>query len=119
MTGSVDWVNRPWLPLVLAGPYGRATVQAMVDTGFSENLSLTPSVIRQLGLRPESVVAARLGDGSVGVIPSYRVEVEWVNGTIRCTAVAGDVPECLLGRGLLNGLVLAIDFGVAKTVEVR
>lgn len=119
MKGHVDWLNRPMQPLTVRGPYGHEQGEAMIDTGFTNSLTLPSSVVQRLGLRRESIAPSRLADGSVANAYTYWVDVDWVDGPRRCIVFEVDLPEWLIGRSLLDGYLLEIDFGTTKKVEVR
>lgn len=119
IAGQVDSLNLPLLLLTLRGPYGHATVEVMVDTGYTGNLSLPRSLIQRLGLPRVSRAWVHLADGRMTASYLYQVEVEWVSGPVTCVALENQISDCLLGRSLLDNHALSIDFGPAKTVEVR
>jgi clan AA aspartic protease len=115
----VDFLRRSILPVGVRGPYGKETVEALVDTGFGGSFSLTPALIQRLGLRPYGSTVVRDAGGSVLIVPTYLVQVDWVGGPMRCEAVEAGIPNCLIGTLMLDGHILEVDFGAAKTVEVR
>jgi clan AA aspartic protease len=112
ITGTVDEFGRSLIPLLLQTKPTEAPIEIVVwiDTGFTGDLVLPISTIRQLGLKLVSNVEARLADGSIS---SYDVFVGWTNwfGIIRkIEVIAGDSSMPLFGIELLSGLRLTVDF---------
>jgi predicted aspartyl protease len=107
------------LAVALRGVLGAVSVEALVDTCFNGHLIVTPDIVSRLGLRYYGPVAGMQADGQVRVRRGYLVEVDWLAGPVRCVAVESNLPWCVVGTALLDGRRLEIDFGTAKTVEVR
>ena len=107
--GTVNAGMEAVVRLRLRGPPGSlADVDAVVDTGFTSSLTLSPAVVSALGLVRQTGGTAMLADGSARPFDIYAVEVEW-GGTWRPVLawVVGD--ETLLGMGLLTGHQLRIE----------
>jgi predicted aspartyl protease len=119
MNGFVDVLRRALLPVTLRGPYGHLAVDAIIDTGFSGSLSLTPEAIRRLGLRPFGSTLVQDASGLVALADAYLVDLDWLEGPMRCEAVESRISHCLVGTQVLADRLLEIDFGPAKKVEVR
>lgn len=119
LTGNVDALRRTLVPITIRGPFGFRSVNAIVDTGFNGHLAVPDAVATQLGLVREGSILNRLADGRVSRAPTYAAEVEWVNGPVGCYCVGTALSDTLVGTALLEGCALAIDFGPAKTVEIR
>jgi clan AA aspartic protease len=119
LNGTVDWLNRPALTLVVRGPYGHETVTAYIDTGFAGSLALPGPLLARLGTKPTGQVPIRLANGRTSLAYAHWVQLDWVDGPRRCIALETALDDCLVGRTLLDGHRLEIDFGTAKTVEVR
>lgn len=105
--------------IVLRGPFGSEGVSAFVDTGFDGTVSFPSKLAQRLGFPRRGVIASRLADGRFILEPSFQIGVEWVNGTVQCTGIGGDLDDTLIGTQLLRGSVLTVDFGTAQTVEIR
>ena len=64
--GVVNAIHEAVVSLRLRGPTGLDTdVDAVIDTGFDDQLVLPTSIITALGLRLRSTSTAVLADGSV------------------------------------------------------
>lgn len=116
--GEVDFLSRPVVRVVVRGSFGSVTVEALIDTGFSRALALPERVVIRLGLQPYGAAPAQLGGASVTMLPTYVGEVEWVGGASRCELFGTQLAHALIGRALLDGQALRIDFGAARSVEV-
>jgi predicted aspartyl protease len=66
MTGSVDAYGRATVPVRVKHSIAdtEITVEAWIDTGFTDALMLTAEQIATLGLSPASTVTAGFADGS-------------------------------------------------------
>ncbi|MXV88662.1 MAG: clan AA aspartic protease [Acidimicrobiales bacterium] len=87
---------------------GSRSIEAVVDTGYSEFLTLPPTEVRELGLPYKHQGAARLADGSEIAFDVYDAELVWDGQTI---AVLVDEAETtpLVGMALLEGHRLQVD----------
>ena len=86
---------------------------AILDTGFTAHLTLSPVQITQLGLVQVHTATVVLGDGSETNVPVYRGEVQW-HGQKRLVYVHGTDGGALVGMSLLYGSLLtmhAVDGG--------
>jgi predicted aspartyl protease len=119
MTGRVDPLRRAILSIVVRGPLGSRTIEAIVDTGFNGYLATTADMPAALGLLHYGPVPNQDASGGITVSRGFVAEVEWLEGPIRCLAVETGLPDCLIGTSLLDERILQIDFGSAKSVEVR
>lgn len=85
-----------------------ARVEAIVDTGFTEDITLPPSVIEALGLTMVGETLVRLADGVERVFPYCLASIYW-HGQERI-AVAYNAPDSpLIGMSLLWGSRLIAD----------
>lgn len=83
-------------------------ILSIVDTGFTDYLTLPAAAIAQLGLQFREIVQAQLADGSIADIPTYAAVAEWHGETRRivvCQAEGGP----LLGMAMLEGSRLTLD----------
>jgi len=78
------------------------TVEAVVDTGFTEFIALPPDRIARLGLPLAGLQQMLLGDGSVAVLAVYEVVVQWRGGAVAVQALEVE-GGALVGMGLLQG----------------
>lgn len=85
-----------------------AQVEAVVDTGFSEYLTLPNEMIEALGLLLQSAVEVELANGARIIVHVYTAVVDW-DGVPRLIPVqAGDIKP-LVGMEMLRGYNLSID----------
>ena len=69
--GVVNAAFEPVVTLALQGPSGQTSeVEAVIDTGFTGFLTVTPALATELGLDFRGTSRATLADGS-DVIPIY------------------------------------------------
>lgn len=80
---------------------------AVLDTGFTEYLTLSSEVIARLGLKQVHTAQVVLGDGSEVQIAVYRAEVLW-HDQWRLIYVHATEGGALVGMSLLYGSVLRI-----------
>ena len=119
IVGSVSPQLDATIPLRVIGPGGTvATLVAVVDTGFTGELTLPPAVIAGLGLPWVTSGTAVLADGSRTTVPIHRAEVVW-HGTPRTVRVEASDSDPLVGMGLLADSTLFIDCRPGGAVEVR
>lgn len=109
------------IPLHLASPgrAGRYTdARAVIDTGFTDWLTLPPDVVEYLGLPVRGSVDVELADGSVERLPIHRVMVSWHGRTrlVRAYATPGGV---LIGMALLGGSRLTVDAVPGGAVRIE
>jgi len=83
------------------------SVEAVIDTGFTDRLTLPPDVVDELGLPLRGSAEVVLADGGIETLPMYRVRLLWHDQerTIRAYAASGDP---LVGMTLLSGSELRI-----------
>ncbi len=98
------------LRLSSLGGSGRSTeVQAVIDTGFTDWLTIPAGVAEYLGLPVRGSVEAELADGRVERLPIYRVRVSWHGRTRSVKAYVAPAGEALIGMSLLRGSRLTVD----------
>ena len=87
---------------VLNGDGDSRTVEAVLDTGFNGELTLTWDLIESLGLNRISQTQTVLADGGQTTARTYEAFVHWFGQTRRVESIAFEgVP--LLGMSLLDG----------------
>jgi clan AA aspartic protease len=92
-------------------------VDAVIDTGFTESLTLSASTIATLGLTRHSTIRAMLADGSFQQFDTHYAEVEW-DGGWQVVLVYEAGPEALLGTRLLAGHELKIAMVAGGALEI-
>ena len=119
MRGVVTAGLEARIALSITGPRGDAvTTDAIVDTGFTEHLTLPPDLIRALGLAAVARDRGTLADGRTADVEVYECVVLW-DGRERRTSVLCLDSSPLLGMSLLLGQHLSVDVldGGAVAVE--
>ena len=116
--GAVNARLEPVVRLRVGGPAGvEADVDAVIDTGFTSSLTLSPTVATALGLVRQSGGNAVLADGSLRSFHVYAAEVEW-GGVWRPVLVWVVGDEVLLGMGMLAGHQLRVEAVPGGVVEI-
>ena len=101
--GVVNAAYEPVVTLALQGPSGRTReIEAVVDTGFTGFLTVTPALVTELGLEFRNIGRATLADGSEVDFPSYGIDVLWDGQRRHIEAGAADTTP-LVGMRLLDG----------------
>ncbi|MCY3919658.1 MAG: clan AA aspartic protease [Chloroflexi bacterium] len=109
MEGAVNSAYEAVVTLAVQGPSGQTReIEAVIDTGFSGFLTVTPALVTELGLRYRSRGWATLADGSEVTFPSYGVAVLWDGQRRYIDADAADTTP-LVGMRLLDGHSLHMD----------
>jgi clan AA aspartic protease len=116
--GTVNTQNEPVIFLTIRGFQGQElNTEAVIDTGFSGHLSLTPEQRDFLKLLPSEVADSTLADGTIKTVLLYTVIVVWDGIERLALAVADDVTP-LVGMALLEGHRLTIDAISGGNVEI-
>ena len=117
-----DMVNvafEPVVPLGVQGPSGQTgEIEAVMDTGFTGCLTVTPELVAELGLRYRSRGWAALDDGSEVHFDVYDVAVLWDGQPRYIEADAADTP-LLVGMRLLDSHNLNIDVEDGGSVVIQ
>jgi clan AA aspartic protease len=107
--GTVNTRLEPVIPVTVFDPTGqRIQIDATIDTGFTGELTLSPTTIGQLGLPRIGEYEVQLADGSWSKLEYFLARVEW-DGSIRDVRVILIDSSPLAGLGLLQGYRLTID----------
>lgn len=110
IVGQVDSRLNLFIPVVVRGFNGQElALNALLDTGFSDFLSLTDDQIQTLGLLPSGVAESELADGSIVPVTLYTAVVVW-EGIERLIEVVGGDSDPLLGVKLLEGYLMTVEF---------
>ncbi len=118
INGAVNHRREAVVRLRLRGTNNsEAEIDAIVDTGFSESLTLPSVVMNALAYVRSADGSARLADGSTSSFDVCMGEVEW-RGTHKKVIiyVVGDEP--LVGMRLLAGHQLRVDVMAGGAVEI-
>lgn len=91
------------------------TIEFVIDTGFTEFLSLPPAAVNLLGFPFVYDMYANLADNSRVLLPVHQASIIW-NGEEREIHVLATGRLPLLGTALLDGYELSIQFTDRKSV---
>lgn len=120
ITGQVTSDREAVISLVLFDASGeRINLSAVLDTGFTAYLTLSPAQITHLGLVQVHTATVVLGDGSETIVPVYRGELQWHNQR-RLIYVHETDGGALVGMSLLYGslLTMRVIDGGEVTIEL-
>ncbi len=107
--GVVNAAYEPVVTLAVQVPLGQTReTEAVIDTGFTGFLTVTPALVDELGLALEGMSRATLADGSEVTFDVYDVAVLWDGRPRYVLADAADTTP-LVGMRLLDGHNLNID----------
>ena len=91
------------------GPGGRSRlIEAVIDTGFSDSLTLPSAHVEDLDLQHRTRSTARLADGSKADFDVYDAELVW-DGRLVAALVDEAETTPLVGMALLEGHELRIE----------
>ena len=103
--------NRPLISLIVGWNLGVQEIIALVDTGFTGELKVSPAVASQLGLQTTHTEPVRLADENTVNMPASLalVSMEGVRNVVN-VLIAQGIP--IIGVGLLRrfGYALNIEF---------
>lgn len=119
ITGEVTANREARIVLVVRGPSGReAQINPVIDTGFTEYLTLSPRLIADLGLPQEDTAETILADGSVVPVTIYRATVVW-DGQERAVPVEASQGGSLVGMSMLFGYDLTLRAAEGGPVTIQ
>ena len=99
----------PVVTLAVQGPAGQTReIKAVIDTGFTGFLTVTPALATELGLAYRVISRATLADGSEVTFPYYGVPVLWDGKRRYIAADAADTTP-LVGMRLLDSHSLYVE----------
>ena len=119
ITGFIDNQLDPVIPLQLTNDYGiRLQIEAVIDTGFTEFLTLPLAVVQQLQLAQVGRVRVLLSGNLPVDVPVYMVHVLW-HGQERLVSVQQAEGDPLVGMQMLveSKVTLHVRYGGAVEVE--
>lgn len=102
--------NKPFVSVTFLLP-GQPTfaIECVVDTGFAGYLTLPEAAVGTLKLPFLQTIPSRLADGSRVMLDSYLTTIRWA-GEQRPVEVIATGVQPLIGRALLQGYLIRIDF---------
>lgn len=119
ITGMVNAHREALIPLSVQGINGRKhAIDAIIDTGYTGSLTLSPAMIAALELTWRGCATAVLGDGSLQQFEVYAATVIW-DGQARVVEIDAADTDPLAGMELFHGYEVRIQAiaGGAVTIE--
>jgi clan AA aspartic protease len=108
IVGQVNSEREAIVELVVIGNNNLAkTIHAVIDTGYTGFLTLSPALTLELQLTWYMQQQGMLGDGSVRLFNVYEASIIW-DGQERAIEVNEADADCLVGMGLMEGYELVI-----------
>jgi clan AA aspartic protease len=115
VTGELEAVIR----LRVQGPQGQDEEhEAVIDTGFTDFLTLPLSAVAALGLPFAAPAQATLADGSIVQLNFHRAKVRW-DGALRDVFILASPGGALVGMSLLHGYELYVQVRAGGDVKIK
>lgn len=92
--------NVPWIEIVVGWGKSVQRPLAILDTGFSGDLQVTPKIAKQLQLVSSGTVDVRIANGQVVTVPISKA-ISWVEGMQNYIDVIVSDSAPLVGIGFL------------------
>jgi clan AA aspartic protease len=109
IVGGANAAREALIQLEVRGPGGaQRTLDAAIDTGFNDELTLPRHVIAELGLAYGAPAQAALAGGQIVEMDYFRATIVW-DGRARETLILEVAGTPLVGMGLLEGHRLTLD----------
>lgn len=108
LTGRIDESGQIWLSITVRGLRGEATIEAMVDTGFTWALSLPVSVAVPMGLELVDFRPLELADGTIKHFFAFAVTVIIGEKELPVVCLVTEAGTPLIGTLLLQSLVATL-----------
>ena len=118
ITGKALASGEATVLIAVRGTSGTARVDAMVDTGFNDDLTLPLWAIERLGLPFEETAYFTLAGGDKSQTRLFKAQLEW-QGTWREVIVVEVEGDALIGMGAMQGCNLSIDIVDGGRVDIR
>ena len=121
MTGEINADREAELRLIVHNAAGRGTeIKAVIDTGFTDYLTLPPDLIASLNLPFWELTEFILADGNVVAFETYTATVIW-DGAEKPVLVLASEGGPLIGMSLLYGYRVIMDVvdGGIVTIEAK
>jgi clan AA aspartic protease len=109
IAGRVIDAREAIVTLTVRGSQGhQVQVAAVIDTGFTDYLTLPRSLMQELRAPFVDTAQCQLADGRFISMESFEVTVEWHDSLRECLALAAE-GEALAGMSLLSGSRVTMD----------
>lgn len=111
--------SEPRITLRVMDASGRhAPIEAVIDTGFTGEITLPPEVVESLSLRFQGDGTGTPADGSVESFEIYRAVLTW-HGVPRLSLAYAVPGDPLIGMGMLRGSELRVEATPDGCVEIE
>ena len=118
ISGSVRGLT-PAIPLTIEDQNGELRqYRVVLDSGFTDYLSMPPDDIKRLGLVPDREAQVTLADGTRVACKTYNAVVYWHDRRLEVRVLELGV-QPLLGMRLLNGSRVGMDVAEGGPVSVE
>jgi clan AA aspartic protease len=119
MIGQVTDAHEAVINLTIIGPHNdQLQIEAVLDSGFTDYLTLTTTTIAQLQLQFLDTTECQLADGRIVSMQSFQATVEW-HGTRRDILVLAADGQPLLGMSLLLGSRVTMDVVIGGELRIE
>lgn len=108
MTGVVSAELEAVIVITVRGPYGHHQLKAVLDTGFTDYLTLAPELISALGMTFSHSVEGTLANGESARFNAYEAVVDWDGAAIDIVVIASDGGP-LIGTALIRGNLVCLE----------
>lgn len=115
-TGRIDANLEAHIELPVRAGEVFLDVDFLLDTGFNGHLSVTPSLVKSLGLELKDAQSGVTADGRVGYFATVDLTVFWQDDEITVRAQVLD--ETMLGTRMLKGCEFHADWTVDGVVLI-
>ena len=117
--GAVNAAREAVISLTIQGPSGTTReIEVVIDTGFSEFLTLPTALVSELGLTYITRERMILADGGEAIFENYEVTALW-DGAPRHIVVQMADATSLAGMKMLDGYDLRVEFKPGGRVAIQ
>ena len=119
--GVVNAALEAVVSLTIQGPSGQSReIDAVIDTGFNDYLTLPPPLVAELGLAFDGIGRVFLADGTEARFDVHSVTILWDGEPRQFHAYAADA-EPLVGMRLLqsHSLYVEVEDGGSVVIQAR
>jgi predicted aspartyl protease len=117
--GNLDAHGRPIATFQIRGPFGSASFETIVDTGFSSNLTIPWRIVESLGLPQVGFAFLQDPSGIVVNSTTHDCQLFWDGKWEDLEAVKSPTALSLTGARLLRGRKLTVDYRAARSFEIE
>ena len=118
MSGYINTNREAILQIAILGDNKKLkSIKAVIDTGFTGDLTLPQSTIDDLGFILRGFQKVTLGDGSTQYFDMYVGSVIW-DGQVRQVEIHVAETDSLIGMGLLEEYKLEINVRPGSAVKI-